>query len=241
MLAEIKRLLRLLLRLLGIPAKGTVLKEDTVPTPRIEPTTTEPAAFSQLRPHTCERLIVDAAFREGASLMQVAYLLATAEHETGGVMVPNVENLNYTTPQRIMQVWPSRFKTLGDAEPFVRNPRALANRVYNGRMGNRMGSDDGWTYRGRGLVHITGRGNYAKMGDILGVDLVTDPDRALEPGIAVDCLVKGSLNGVYTGHPLSRYINPDRVDLFGARRVINSTDRAADIAAKVESWHQLLL
>ena len=209
--------------------------------PVIDMNPSEPEIFSRLRTDNTERRIVDVALQQGASLMQTAYLLATAEHETGGVMVPNVENLNYTTSTRIMQVWLSRFRCIAEAELFVRNPRALANRVYNGRMGNRMGSDDGWTYRGRGLVHITGRDNYAKMGKVLGIDLVNNPDRALEPSIAVDCLVKGSLNGVYTGHPLSRYINPDTVDLFGARRVINGVDRAADIAKITERWYQLLL
>jgi putative chitinase len=94
------------------------------------------------------------------------------------------ENLNYTTPQRLMAVWPSRFPNLPSAAPYVRNPRALANKVYNGRMGNVLGSDDGWNYRGRGLKQLTGKDNYTWMSDETGIDFVTAPDLVSEPHYA---------------------------------------------------------
>ena len=59
-----------------------------------------------------------------------------------------------------MAVWPSRFKSVEDAMPYTKNPEALANKVYNGRMGNEEGSNDGWKFSGKGFIQLTGRSNY---------------------------------------------------------------------------------
>lgn len=115
--------------------------------------------------------------------LRLAHFLAQVCHETGGLRIL-VENLNYTTPQRLMAVWPSRFPTLASALPFVRNPRALANKVYGGRMGN-VRPDDGWTYRGRGLLQMTGRAHYARNGRALGIPLEQQPELAISPEHAV--------------------------------------------------------
>lgn len=69
------------------------------------------------------------------------------------------ENLNYSA-QAILNTWPSRFKTLEDAQPFARNPQVLANKVYNGRMGNAAGSNDGWNFRGSGFMQMTGKESF---------------------------------------------------------------------------------
>jgi putative chitinase len=99
------------------------------------------------------------------------------------------EGLNYTRVERIREVWPKRFPTIEDAAPCVRNPRALANKVYGGRMGN-IGPDDGWRYRGRGLLQVTGRDNYAALGNALKRDLLVNPDALLDPHIALRaCIV----------------------------------------------------
>src|SRR6185312_2537590 len=75
------------------------------------------------------------------SPLVIAHVMAQISHECGaGHEV--VENLNYTA-SRMMQVWPSRFHSAAEASPYAGNPRALANKVYNGRMGNASGSDDG--------------------------------------------------------------------------------------------------
>jgi len=94
------------------------------------------------------------------------------------------ENLRYSTPERIAAVWPRRFPSAESAVTYVRNPEALANFVYGGRMGN-TSPGDGWRFRGRGLLMVTGRSNYASTGSSIGVDLVAEPDRLAEPDIAL--------------------------------------------------------
>lgn len=95
------------------------------------------------------------------------------------------ENLNYTTPERIRAVFPSRVKSLADAARLTRNPKGLANVVYAGRLGNGdEASGDGWRYRGRGLIQLTGRDNYVDAADGLALQLVTNPERVAEPPAA---------------------------------------------------------
>jgi putative chitinase len=113
---------------------------------------------------------------------RLAHFLAQVCHETGGLTVL-VENLHYRA-ERLLQVWPSRFPTLDAALPFEGNPRALANKVYGGRMGN-VDPDDGWKYIGRGLLQITGRDHYARVGKALGIDLVGQPQLAISPDYAL--------------------------------------------------------
>lgn len=92
------------------------------------------------------------------------------------------ESLYYTTPERIRAVFPSRVKSLADAARLTRNPKALANVVYANRLGNGdEASGDGWRYRGRGLVQLTGRDNYVDAADGLAMPLVTNPELAALP------------------------------------------------------------
>lgn len=101
--------------------------------------------------------------------------------ETGG-LTRLVENLSYSA-KRLCQVWPRRFKSLAEAQPYAGNPEALANKVYGGRMGNTK-SGDGWRYIGRGLKQLTGFDNYKAEGEALGLDLIGNPDQVAKPDIA---------------------------------------------------------
>ncbi|MEJ5026389.1 chitinase [Brucella anthropi] len=167
--------------------------------------------------------ILAEAERRGLPDEQTAYVLATAFHETGGKMQPIEENLTYTNAARIRQVWPKRFASVAAAQPYVRNPQALANKVYGGRIGN-TGADDGWLYRGRGLAMITGRDNYKKYG------LGDNPDAALEDGTAVRILFDGMINGKFTGKRLADYFGAGKEDAVGARAIVNGSDKASLIA-----------
>jgi putative chitinase len=92
------------------------------------------------------------------------------------------ENLNYSA-KRLCQVWPKRFPSLDAAAPFANNPQALANKVYSGRMGN-TGPGDGWNFRGRTPVQLTGRDNYKQVAKFLKLPLEDNPDLANDKATA---------------------------------------------------------
>jgi len=126
------------------------------------------------------------------SPLLVAHVMAQISHECGaGHDV--VENLNYT-PTRMMEVWPGRFPSIGMASPYAGNPRALANKVYNGRMGNVPGSDDGWNFRGRGGSQTTGREGYKMLAKATGLDLVNHQDMVNDPKYFMECAVADFIN-----------------------------------------------
>ena len=97
------------------------------------------------------------------------------------------ENLYYTRPERLMEVWPKRFPTLALARQYVRSPQKLADYVYGNRLGNVNG--DGWTYRGSGLIMVTGRYNFQLVEDATGLPVVSQPDMLRSPGTALEVAV----------------------------------------------------
>ena len=97
------------------------------------------------------------------------------------------ENLYYTRPERLMQVWPKRFPTLALAKQYVRSPQKLADYVYGNRLGNVNG--DGWTYRGSGLIMVTGRHNFQLVEDATGLPVVSQPDLLRSPDTALEVAV----------------------------------------------------
>lgn len=120
--------------------------------------------------------------------LQLAHIMAQLSWEcNAGQEV--VENLNYTTPAAMMRAWPRRFQTAASTVPYLRNPRKLANQVYNGRMGNRTGTDDGYDFRGRGGSQTTGREAYGKLGAAAGYDLLGHPDLLNDPDLFFDFAV----------------------------------------------------
>ena len=107
---------------------------------------------------------------------RIAAFVAQLAHESGE-FTHLTENLTYTKAERICAVWPKRFPTPASATPFVRNPEGLANRVYANRLGNGdAASGDGWRYRGRGLIQLTGRANYADAGAAVDLPLLDAPE-----------------------------------------------------------------
>jgi len=109
----------------------------------------------------------------GLSAERSAHLLGQASHESGGFKRV-CESLYYSSADRIRKVWPSRFPTVEDAQPYARNPKALADKVYSNRMGN--GENEGSVFIGRGFLQLTGKDNYRSFAsDMRLPEVMTDP------------------------------------------------------------------
>jgi putative chitinase len=112
--------------------------------------------------------------------LRIAHFFAQIAEESEELMWVE-EKLHYS-PQRLVQVWPKHFPDINAAVRYARNPEKLANRVYAGRNGNGIeASQDGWRFRGRGLIQISGRANYAMIGEVLKENLLNTPDMLLQP------------------------------------------------------------
>jgi len=113
---------------------------------------------------------VMAKYEIDTSIDRVAAFLAQCAHESGG-FTQITENLNYSA-HSLLKVFPRYFPTQELAVQYARRPQAIAARVYANRMSNGdEASQDGWTYRGRGLIQLTGRNNYARLSKAFGMSL----------------------------------------------------------------------
>jgi len=170
--------------------------------------------------HGDGRLIIAACKKHGLLRNQCAYVLATAYHETAGTMKPVRETL---------------------ANSDAKAKELLTKAWKAGKM--KWVTRDYWSggFFGRGYVQLTHEENYRKAGQKLGIDLVGNPSKALEPAIAAEILVLGMRDGWFTGKKLSDYITLTRSDYTWARRIVNGTDRADLIAGYAKAFNALLL
>lgn len=145
----------------------------------------------------CIKAIIEECKRQGIKLnKQIAYVLATVEHETGGTYLP-VYEAYYLGPKKALAY--------------------LKKLKY-------------YPYFGRGYVQLTWLANYKKYSDILGIDLVKNPNLAMRPDIALFILVDGFKYGRFTGKTIFDYIDNVKNDTVNARRCINGVDKAKYIA-----------
>ena len=167
---------------------------------------------------------IKTSIESGVSPSDIAVMLGQLDHESGGFKSLK-ENLNYSSADRIQEMFG---KSLNGVDPraLLNNPEALANVVYGHKNGNKVGSD-GWNYRGRGLVQLTGRGNYEQASKALGIDLVNNPDLAADPEVAAKVAAWWHKSKVGYG-----------VDVATATRKINGTKMAGlnDRIAKTQGW-----
>lgn len=161
-------------------------------------------SLSQKQVDGCETLLSEGK-RRGSRLPCLAYVLATAYHDTAHTMQPIEE--------------------------------------YGKGKGRKYGvpaGPYGKVYYGRGYVQLTWLENYQKAGDKLAVNLVKFPEQALKPDIAAEILFTGMEEGWFTGKKLGDYINATGCDYRNARRVVNGTDHAAQIAANAVKYEAAL-
>lgn len=183
-------------------------------------------------------LILDLCETLKIPLPFIAYIIATAFHETGGTFNPGKENLNYSVAALRSKFSRERI-SLSDAARYGRdgkqkaNQSAIANLIYGGawglrQLGNRL-VGDGWRFIGRGLVQLTGRRNYELFG------LGDNPDGAMVLEKAVEILVRGMHDGLFTGKKLSDYYRDGEFQSDAARAIVNGTDKASLISMHYES------
>lgn len=168
-------------------------------------------ALSQAQVDGIEALL---AATDGLPITFCAYLMATAKHETADTMQPITEY----------------------------GGRKYFDKYDTGKLAKQLGNTpeadgDGFTYRGRGYVQLTGRANYAKAGAALGLDLLHKPDLALQPTAAALILVRGCIDGWFTTKKLGDYLPGD---YRNARRVVNGTDKADMIAGYAREFEAAL-
>jgi putative chitinase len=117
--------------------------------------------------------------------LRLAHFFGQLYHESK--CVPIEENLNYS-PERLGQVFPKYFPTKELANSYGNKPNHIANRIYGGRMGNGVeATGDGWKYRGRGFIQLTGKDNYMKATTDTKIDFYNNPDLLLEEPNAMIC------------------------------------------------------
>ena len=151
--------------------------------------------------------LVKEARRQGINdLNQIAYILATVEHETAGSFQP-VKESYYLGKVR----GENHRKTL---------------RYY--------------PFYGRGFVQLTWEYNYRKYSDIVGLNLVKNPDLAMRPDVSLFILIDGMKRGVFTGKKLSDYFSSSYCNEVQARRIINGNDRAEKVASLSKAWRSRL-
>jgi putative chitinase len=159
--------------------------------------------------------------RQAMFLAQCAHESALFRHVT--------ENLSYSSADRLRQVF-SAFRHM-DPLPFVNQPKKLANLVYANKLGNGdVRSGDGWRYRGRGLLQVTGKSNYAALVEALEHDIIADSDYLATPEGAAR-----SAACWWQQHGCNRLA--DHEDIAGCTRVINGA-RLLGLAERTQLWHQ---
>lgn len=162
----------------GIVGAGTWAKmfpTTTTPTP----TTSGPLKLDGLKGHIPDTVIAqipDTAAKFGINTpLRLAHFLAQCGHESAGFTATQ-ENLNYGA-KGLMSIFKKYFPTEAEALKYERKPEMIANKVYASRMSNGTeASGDGWRFRGRGYIQLTGRANYTAFGKAIGEDIPATPD-----------------------------------------------------------------
>lgn len=151
----------------------------------------------------------------------LAYMLATAHHETGRTMQPVRETFAESDESAIARL----------DSAFARGQlRWVSTRYW-------LPDERRRSWLGRGFVQLTHKRNYRTMGEMIGVDLLSDPGKAMELDVALAILFTGMARGAFTGRKLSDYFSDDREDWRSARKIINGLECADKVAGYGRLYH----
>lgn len=164
--------------IMGIKIEPKIVSEAPKPAPSVAQTNTS-LRIERLRGHIPANVIAqipDTAAKFGINTpLRLAHFLSQCGHESINFTAVS-ENLNYGA-KGLLNIFKRYFPTEELAKQYERQPQKIANRVYGGRMGNGPeASGEGWKYRGRGYIQLTGKDNYTAFGRAIGVDIVNNPD-----------------------------------------------------------------
>lgn len=167
----------------------------------------------------------------GISKAMTAHFFGNIDHESGGFRIVR-ENMNYSAT-RLLQVFP-RYFTKETATQYANKPEAIGNRVYGGRMGN--APDEGYKFRGRGFLQLTGKNNYRAFGEYIGVDLIDNPDLA-----ATDYPLESAIFFFQSNKLFSLVDDISKLSIQKVRRRVNGgLNGINDVRNKVHKYYNLM-
>ena len=169
------------------------------------------------------------------NVLRLAHFLAQAGHESGQFKATS-ENLNYSS-KGLLGIFP-RYFTPALAESYARQPQKIANRVYGGRMGNGVeATGDGFKFRGRGYIQLTGKDNYTAFGKSIGEDMTANPDKVASSYALLSAAWFFSKNGL---HKMADGGATDAVVTSITKRVNGGTIGLADRIKHFKEYYHLL-
>jgi putative chitinase len=232
----------------GIVGDGTwgkMFSESTVSAPTL---ITEPAPVAsagglkleKLRGHIPDAVIAqipDTASKFAINTpLRLAHFLAQCGHESGGFRATQ-ENLNYSA-KGLTGTFKKYFPTEAAATPYARNPVKIASKVYGGRMGNGPEStQEGFKFRGRGYIQLTGKENYTAFGKSINEDICSNPDKVASSYALLSAAWFFSKNGL---HKMADEGASDAVVTKITKRVNGGTIGLADRIKHFKEYYKLL-
>lgn len=188
-----------------------------------------PDAVIQMIPETAAKFNINTPLR-------LAHFLAQCGHESGGFKATS-ENLNYSA-KGLNGIFKKYFPTLDSALPYERKPEKIANKVYANRMANGTeASGDGYKFRGRGYIQLTGKDNYTQFGKAIGEDILSNPDVVSGKYALLSAAWFWSKNGL---NNLSDGGSTDAVVTSITKRVNGGTIGLADRIKHFKEYYHLL-
>ena len=188
-----------------------------------------PDAVIQMIPDTAAKFQINTPLR-------LAHFLAQCGHESGGFRLTQ-ENLNYSA-KGLNGIFKKYFPTEAAAASYARNPQKIANKVYGNRMGNGdEASGDGFKFRGRGYIQLTGKDNYTAFGKSIGEDICSNPDKVASQYALLSAAWFFSKNGL---HKMADGGTTDAVVTSITKRVNGGTIGLADRIKHFKEYYHLL-